>query len=55
MPTQALENSKQNQVSGTESSWTIYVNIKYDNNDAKAWDYELPTMVPFFALPGSRS
>lgn len=55
MPTQALENSKQNQVSGTESSWAICVNIKYDNNDAKAWDCELLTVVSFFALAGSLS
>ena len=38
MPVQALENSKQNQVSGTESTWTMYVNIQHSNNDPKAWD-----------------
>lgn len=36
MPMQALENSKQKQVSGTESSWTIYANIKHNKNDPKA-------------------
>jgi len=55
MPTQALENSKQNQVSGTESSWPVYVNVKYDNNDVKAWDCRLLTLVSFSALPGSSS
>lgn len=54
MPTPALENSKQNQVSGTESSWTIYVTIRHDNNDPKGWDYELLIVVSFFTLPANQ-
>ena len=38
MPVQALENSKQNQVSGTESTGTMYANIQPNNNDPKVQD-----------------